>query len=183
MQQPQPRQFDQRDRPDEEQERPGARKSRLFRPPKFLIGLFLIAIGVIWSVLNATAWAPKGVSPGSFVAHGSVPTHVQAVGGVRVRPVLSSKSVLSRHVDVLISFDSGAAVSRLISPRGLRLVVGEHALASIDAGTYALRSTMLAPGGHITGALRFAGTLTPGMTLIYTPSWDARHPLRWALWR
>ena len=188
MQQPQPRQFDDHDTPDRDRsdlDQPDAGEAHVFRPPKFLIGLVLIAIALIWAVLDGTVLAPVLRLPAkATVPHGPVLTTVQSVEGVRVRPLLNTTSVLARHIDVVISFDNTTgAAPRFITPRDLRLVAQGRNLAAINAGAYGLRPTTLAPGSHVTGTLRFTGGLAPGLTLIYTPSWAAGHTLRWELWR
>ena len=187
MQQQQPRQFDDHDTPDRDRsdlDQPDAGEAHVFRPPKFLIGVVLIAIGLLWAILDGTLLAPALHLPAKApVTHGPAPTSVLDVNGLRARPLLVTTSVLARHIDVVISFDNAGAVARPIAPRDLRLAARGRDLSGMNAGAYELRPTTLAPGGHVTGTLRFAGVLTPGMTLLYAPPWAAGRSLRWVLWR
>jgi len=56
-------------------------------------------------------------------------------------------------------------------------------IAASASGAHPLRPIMLAPGAYTVGSLRFAHAPSPGMTLVYAPSWAGGHSVRWLLYQ
>lgn len=142
----------------------------------------LVILGLVWSIVNGLGGLGRGNGPSIPVVHGPVETHVETLGGVRVRPVLHPGARATGPTQVTITFHNAGAVARLISPADVRLVVAGRWLLSGGAGTQALHTTVVQPGAFVTGALRFAHPLAPGATIVYAPAWAHGHALRWLLW-
>lgn len=153
------------------------------RPNRLLIGLGLVIIGLVWSILNGTLGSGRGNGPPVPVVHGPVATRVQTLDGVRVRPELAPNTTGREPAAVIISFHNDSAVTRLVTPAGVRLEVAGHSLAPLPAHAGALQPATLRPGTFVTGTLYFTRPLAPGATLTYAPTWASGHTVRWLLWR
>ena len=153
---------------------------------RLLIGVGLVVIGLVWSILNGTVWAPKGVNHSTLItSHGAVATSTLSLDAMRARPelLLTTPSMSSGIADVRITFHNGATTARPITPRDVYLRVDGHTVAASASGGHPLRPVMLAPGAYTVGSVRFAHVLSPGMTLVYAPSWAGGHSVRWLLYQ
>lgn len=150
---------------------------------RLLVGVGLVAVGLIWSILNSTVWAPRSVSRPSIVRHGSLETSVQTLDHMRVRPQLVTADFSANTVDVRVTFHNDAAAARPVAPRDVYLLAGGRMLAPVASVATPLRSTVLVQGAYVTGTLRFAHALMPGVTIVYAPSWDGGRALRWRLYQ
>ncbi len=177
------------------QESPDERAVRLdadaptWRPVarRLLVGVGLVVVGLVWSILNGTVWAPTGVTHPTIVTpHGAVATTTLSLDAMRVRPELLTTTALttSRNVtDVRIAFHNGATTARLVAPRDVYLLVDGRKIAAAASGAHPLRPVTLPPGVYTVGSLRFAHAPSPGMTIIYAPSWANGHSVRWLLYQ
>lgn len=154
---------------------------------RILIGVALVVIGLVWSILNGTVWAPKGAPGPAVVAprHGPIPTPLRRLGDMLVRPeVLSGTGAAASNViDVRVTFHNSAAATRPVLPRDIRLLVASRTLAPSGDVAVPLRPTTLAPGAYTVGTLRFAHALAPGATLVYAPAWANGRSVRWPLYQ
>ncbi len=154
---------------------------------RLLIGVGLVVVGLIWSILNGTVWAPKGAArPTVVTPHGAVTTSTLSLDGMRARPELLlaiTSTTPGDTTDVRITFHNGAPTARPVAPRDVYLLVDGRKIAAAAAGAYPLRPVALAPGVHIAGDLRFTHAPSPGMTLVYAPSWAGGHSMRWLLYQ
>lgn len=165
--------------PDDDDDEPKIEREWRFRPRRLLIGVALIAIGVIWSFL-------AGGSPGKSgdttpVVHQAVETHVLALDGVKARPRLLPAVKADTPVVAQISFRDDGSAARLITPGAIRLVVAGKSLPP-TGGAQALHPTLLQPGSYVSGTLYFSHNPAPGAVLVFAPSWAHGHTLRWLLW-
>jgi hypothetical protein len=164
---------------------------------RLLIGVGLVAVGLVWSILNGTVWAPKGSArPTVVTRHGAVATSTLALDAMRARPELlttttsttstgvTAVSMTSTGVtDVRITFHNGATTAWPVAPRDVYLLVDGRTIAAAASGAYPLRPITLSPGAYTVGGLRFAHAPSPGMTLVYAPSWAGGRSVRWLLYQ
>ncbi len=151
---------------------------------RILIGVGLVVLGLGWSILNATVWAPKGGRYPPVVApHGPVATSVRTLDDMRVRPELLATNPSANAIDVRVAFHNDAASARPVAPRDIYLLAGGRRVVPAETDASPLRPTVLARGGHVEGVLRFAHALATGVTLVYAPSWDGGRSVRWRLYQ
>jgi len=154
---------------------------------RILLGVALVVVGLVWSILNGTIWAPKQSPRGPVVApHGIVAASVRRLDDMRVRPeVLTTvgSGGSADATDIRVTLHNDAASARPVGPRDVYLHVDGRAIAPAALGDHPLHPTMLAPGGYVVGALRFAHALSPGATLVYAPSWAGGRSVRWLLYQ
>ena len=154
---------------------------------RLLIGVGLVGIGLIWSILNGTVWAPKGPAhPTVVTPHGAVTTSTLSLEAMRARPELLSPTVsitAGNVTDVRITFHNGATTARSVAAHDVYLRVDGRTIAASASGAHPLRPVTLAPGAYTVGSLRFAHAPSPGMTLVYAPSWAGGHSVHWLLYQ
>lgn len=153
------------------------------RPYRLLIGLALVAIGLVGSILNGTIGSGQGRGAPTPVIHGPVLTMVQALDGVRARPELPPNVQTAEDVRISISFHNDGPGDRLIAPNEIHLLVDGRSFAPSGVGRHPLRLTRLQAGAFVTGALSFSRTYAPGATIVWTPSWAGGRVLRWHIWQ
>jgi len=153
---------------------------------RLLIGVGLVAVGLAWSILNGTVWAPKGPAhPTVVTPHGAVATSTLSLDAMRARPELLLTAVpttLWNVTDVRITFHNGATTARPVAPHDVYLLVDGRKIAASAFGAHPLRPVTLSPGAYTIGGLRFAHPPSPGMTIVYAPSWANGHSVRWLLY-
>ena len=147
------------------------------RPTRLVIGVVLIAIGLAWSSLNP---APAQRTQPQ-VTHGLVPTAVQELGGVRVRPLVGR--VDGHGEDVLVSLHNAGVVSRAITPSDFHLTLAGHQVRLLDSASHPIPRAVLAPRRSLTGSFHVAAALVPGASMTYAPSWAAGRRVSWVLWQ
>ncbi len=154
---------------------------------RLLIGVGLVAVGLIWSILNSTVWAPKGSAHPTVVArHGAVATSTLSLDAMRARPELltTTTSTTSAGVTtVRMTLHNGATTARPVAPRDVYLLVDGRKIAASASSVNPLRPITLPPSVYTVGALRFAHAPSPGMTLVYAPAWAGGHSVRWLLYQ
>ena len=104
---------------------------------------------------------------------------------MRARPELltTTTSTTSAGVaTVRMTFHNGATTGRPVAPHDVYLLVDGRKIAAAASGANPLRPITLPPGVYTVGALRFAHAPSPGMTLVYAPSWAGGHSVRWLLY-
>src|SRR5690348_8424958 len=170
-----------RDRDTPDDERPADVEDRWRpRPRRLLIGLALIALAIVWSILNGTIGGYR--APPRTVVHGPVATRVQSLGGLRVRPEVPAGAVAPPS-RVTVSFHNDGTRPRTIAPADLTLVLGRRRLHPLAGGRGGLGIVTLQPGAFVTRVVSFARPLAPGATLVFAPPWSQRQRLQWLLWQ
>jgi len=152
---------------------------------RLLIGVGLVGVGLAWSILNGTVWAPKGPAhPTVVTPHGAVATTTLSLDAMRARPelLLTTASMSGDITDVRIAFHNGATIARPVAPRDVYLLIDGRKIAASASGSHPLRPVTLFPGAYTIGGLRFAHAPSPGMTIVYAPSWANGHSVRWLLY-
>lgn len=148
------------------------------RPRRLLIGLGLIAVAIVWSIVNATAGGYR--RPSAPVIHGPLDTRVQSLDGVRVRPELP-RGATGPVRQVTISFHNDGARPRVIAPGDLALLQQGRTWRPLARGS--LARVTVRPGHFVSGPLVFPRPLAAGAVLIFAPPWGAGQRLRWPLWQ
>ncbi len=150
------------------------------RPRRLLIGVALIALAIVWSILNGTVGGYK--APRRPVVHGPAPTRVQVLDSVRVRPEVPAGATAPPS-RVTISFHNDGTRSRTIAPADIALVLGRQRLHPLAGGRGGLSTVALQPGAFVTRVVAFAHPLAPGATLVFAPPWGSGLRLQWLLWQ
>ena len=127
--------------------------------------------------------AQKAPAAPPTVSHGPVATRVQAIDGLRVRPVLQPGSSPGGPILVAISFHNDGDAPRVVALADVRLSANGRSVVPNTAVAQPLRASMLRPHAFVTGVVRFNLGPVPGATIVYVPAWAHGRSLRWLLWQ